>query len=100
MAKLVVMTDEVRRALDDYMEIAGINQNELAEASGKHPQQISDALRGKIGKVSSVWEAAFAACGLKLAVVPEDADTLELVRKQALGVRGSDRKLRRVESNG
>lgn len=100
MAKLVVMTNEVRRALNDYMDIADINQNELAEASGKHPQQISDALRGKIGKLSSVWEAAFAACGLKLAVVPEDTDTLELVRQQALEVRGSDSKLRQVDRDG
>lgn len=97
MTKLFIMTDDVRKALSDYMEIAGINQNQLAEASGKHPQQISDALRGKIGKVSSVWEAALAACGLKLAVVPQEADTLELVRQQALRARGSDKKLKEVK---
>ncbi len=46
MIKLRIMTEEARKALSDFMEIAGINQSELAEASGKHPQQISDALRG------------------------------------------------------
>lgn len=98
MFRIGSMTEDVRKLLREYLDVSGTTQQELADATHKHPMQISKALRGESGKLPSLWTAMFEAAGLKLLLVPADADVdaLELIRQKALSVRDSSSKLREV----
>lgn len=96
------MTDDLRTLMNEYLDVSGTSQRELADASHKHPMQISKVLSGQEGKLPTTWENMLRATGMKLILVPEDADVdaLELVRQKALSVRGTGKRLREVESDG
>lgn len=96
------MTDDTRKLVTEYLDLADATQQNLADAIHKHPNQVSKALTGKSGQIPPLWQAIFKACKLKLIAVPEDLEIepLELVRDHALKVRGSDDKLREVTSDG
>jgi Helix-turn-helix len=92
------MTNEIRLGIKEYLDLSGITQVELAEASGKHPVQVNRILTGAEGKLPGMWESTLEALGLKLVVVPVDADldALALVRQKALAVRGTEKRLKKL----
>ena len=96
-----LMTNNLRRLMREYLDVSGTTQQELADATHKHPMQVSKALRGELGKLATIWEAMLKATDMKLIMVPKDADVdaLELVRQKALSVRGKDKRLREVEED-
>lgn len=96
-----LMTDDLRRLMNEYLDVSGTTQQELAEATHKHPMQISKVLRGQEGKLPTSWETMLEATGMKLVLLPKDAevDALELVRQKALSVRGTDNRVREVEGH-
>ena len=96
------VTEEIRRALKEYLELSGTTQRELAKAVDKLPQTINKAVTGNSGKLPDLWEDILYAMGMKLIMVPVDADdnSLELVKQKALAVRGTDRRLKEVRQNG
>ncbi len=99
---MTFMTDDLRRLMKEYLEVSGTTQQELAEATHKHPMQINKVLRGHEGKLSTSWEAMLEATGMKLVMIPADApvDALKLVREKALALRGTDQRVKEVTTNG
>ena len=93
------MTEEIRRALNEYLEISGTTQRELATAVDKLPQTINKAVTGNSGKLPDLWADILEAAGMKLVMVPEDADinAFELVKQKALSVRGREDRVRKID---
>lgn len=83
------MTQEIRDLVREYLDLANLSQKVVAARGGKRKDQVSRALRGDIGKLSTVWESILDVVGLKLVVVPKDADidVKALIREAALKAR-------------
>ena len=94
-----VMTEEIRKALNEYLELSGTTQRELARAVDKLPQTINKAVTGNSGKLPDLWEDILQAAGMKLVMVPKDADinAFELVKQKALNVRGREDRVRKID---
>jgi hypothetical protein len=92
------MTNEIRLSIKEFLDLSGTTQKELSEASGKHLIQVNRILTGAEGKLPTAWQSTLEALGLKLVVVPVDADldALSLVRQKALAVRGTEKRLKKI----
>ena len=66
------MTDEIRKAVKVHLLRSGIQQKDIAQATGFSQSQISNALNGWGGNVPRVWSAIFEQAGLRLAVLDKD----------------------------
>ena len=96
------MTDHLRFLMREFLDISQSSADDLAQATHKHPNQLRKVLTGQEGKLPTSWETMLKATGMKLIMVPEDAEIneLELVRQKALAVRGKENRLREVDHHG
>jgi plasmid maintenance system antidote protein VapI len=72
------MTDEVRAAVNAYLQERGMSRADLARAVERTPQEITRALNGgkNGGSVSPLWIAIFQALKLELTVrEQQDSDS-------------------------
>jgi transcriptional regulator with XRE-family HTH domain len=70
------MTKEIREEVLAEASKKGLSQSDLADVADVTPTQMSRMLTGKSNGLPKAWEAVLKAVGLRLVVVPVDADLI------------------------
>lgn len=70
------MTKEIREAVLAEASRKGLSQNDLARIADVTPTQLSRMVTGKSNSLPKAWQTILEAVGLRLVVVPADAEVI------------------------
>lgn len=71
---LIGVNDEIREKVRQRLKAEGLSRSALADELGVSHQYVSALLRGEKGGVTQTWERILKRLGLRIVVVPYDAE--------------------------